>query len=97
MTASQTLLQWTDQKFDVSPFLKAPADPFHATAHGAIFAADCMKVLPLLKDEVVDTVFADPPFNLGKEYGKNTDDSLPDERYVMGEIPRPILFQSPDS
>ena len=82
MTASQTLLKWTDQKFDVSPFLKAPADPFHATAHGAIFAADCMKVLPLLKDEVVDTVFADPPFNLGKEYGKNTDDSLPDERYV---------------
>ena len=82
MTASPTLLQWTDQKFDGSPFLKAPADPFHATAHGAIFAADCMKVLPLLKDEVVDTVFADPPFNLGKEYGKNTDDSLPDERYV---------------
>ena len=82
MTASQTLLKWTDQKFNVSPFLKAPADPFHATAHGAIFAADCMKVLPLLKDEVVDTVFADPPFNLGKEYGKNTDDSLPDERYV---------------
>ena len=82
MTASPTPLKWTDQKFDVSPFLKAPADPFHATAHGAIFAADCMKVLPLLKDEVVDTVFADPPFNLGKEYGKNTDDSLPDERYV---------------
>ena len=62
--------------------MQSTADPFHSTAHGAIFAADCMKVLPLLKDEVVDTVFADPPFNLGKEYGKNTDDSLPDERYV---------------
>ena len=57
-------------------------EPFHSTAHGAIFAADCMKVLPLLKDEVVDTVFADPPFNLGKEYGKNTDDNLPGEHYV---------------
>ena len=56
MAVNRTLLKWTDQKFDVSPFLKAPADPFHATAHGAIFAADCMKVLPLLKDEVVDTV-----------------------------------------
>jgi site-specific DNA-methyltransferase (adenine-specific) len=42
-----------------------------------------MAVLPLIKDEVVDTVFADPPFNLWKAYGKNTDDSLPDERYVQ--------------
>ena len=60
MTAGQALLKWTDQKFDVSPFLNAPAEPFHATAHGAIFDADCMTVLPLLKDEVVDTVFCGP-------------------------------------
>ena len=32
-----------------------------------------MKLLPLVKDEVVDTIFADPPFNIGKEYGKNTE------------------------
>jgi site-specific DNA-methyltransferase (adenine-specific) len=31
---------------------------------------------------VVDTVFADPPFNLGKEYGKNSDDNRPDEDYL---------------
>ena len=82
MTTRQPLLKFMDQKFDVSPFLKAPEVPFHVTAHGAIFDADCMKLMRLLRDEVVDTVFADPPFNLGKEYGKNTDDSLPEERYV---------------
>ena len=70
MPMRQAHLKWTDKKFDVKPFLKAPVPPFHITAHGAIFSADCMEVLPLLKDEVVDTVFADPPFNLGKEYGK---------------------------
>jgi site-specific DNA-methyltransferase (adenine-specific) len=41
-----------------------------------------MEVLPLLKDGIVDTVFADPPFNLGKEYGKNCDDLKPDEEYL---------------
>ena len=83
---SQALLKWTDESFDVSPLLKARGRsllPFHTTAMGALYSADCMKVLPLLKDEVVDTIFADPPFNLGKEYGKNTDDSLPDERYIQ--------------
>ena len=35
-----------------------------------------MKVLPLIRDAVVDTVFADPPFNLGKKYGKNFDDEI---------------------
>ncbi|HYK62853.1 MAG TPA: DNA methyltransferase [Bryobacteraceae bacterium] len=28
-----------------------------------------MNLFAALKDECVDTVFADPPFNLGKDYG----------------------------
>lgn len=79
----QALLRWTDEKFDVSPFLKKTAKPFHTTALGALFDSDCMKVLPFIKECTVDTVFADPPFNLGKEYGDNTDDSLPDDRYIV--------------
>lgn len=82
MPSRQALLKWTEHTFDVRPFLKSPAEPFHTTALGSLFAADCMKVLPLIKDAVADTIFADPPFNLGKEYGKNTDDSLPDAHYV---------------
>jgi site-specific DNA-methyltransferase (adenine-specific) len=82
----QALLKWDDQQFDVTPFLKPVRlgpSPIHVTPHGALYAADCMKLLPLVKDEVVDTIFADPPFNIGKEYGKNTDDSLPDEHYIQ--------------
>jgi len=78
----QALLKWTDEKFDVSPFFRNPVKPFHNTALGALFDGDCMRVLPLIDDQVVDTIFADPPFNLGKEYGENTDDSLPDDRYI---------------
>ncbi|MGB6075783.1 MAG: site-specific DNA-methyltransferase [Candidatus Acidiferrales bacterium] len=30
----------------------------------------------------MDTVFADPPFNVGKAYGDNTNDRLPEEQYL---------------
>jgi site-specific DNA-methyltransferase (adenine-specific) len=78
----QALLKWTDQRFNVAPFLKTPIEPFHTTALGALFGTDCMTLLPHIRDKTVDTVFADPPFNLAKEYGKSTDDNLPDQDYI---------------
>jgi len=61
---------------------KGSPRPDYSTDLGALFFADSLKVLPLLRDHVVDTVFADPPFNLGKKYGANTDDLRPDNEYV---------------
>ena len=68
--------------FDPGPFLLRKQTPDHCTQHGALFAGDCMKFLPLIRDEVVDTVFADPPFNVGKKYGKSTNDEIPDSEYL---------------
>lgn len=80
----QSLLKWTKGTFDVRPYLKPNADinPAFASPMGAIFANDCMAVLPLVEDSVIDTIFADPPFNIGKQYGKNTDDLQPDKAYL---------------
>jgi site-specific DNA-methyltransferase (adenine-specific) len=81
----QVILKWTKEKFDIVPFISPTGNkitPIHTTSLGALFSANCMEVLPLIKDEVADTVFADPPFNLGKEYGKNTDDKKSDEQYL---------------
>jgi site-specific DNA-methyltransferase (adenine-specific) len=77
-------MKWDDLAFDVRPFLKAGTklSTAYASAFGALFAGDCMVVLPAIRDSVVDTVFADPPFNLGKEYGANCDDLKPDEEYL---------------
>lgn len=61
---------------------KGSPRPDYSTDLGALFFADSLKVLPLLRDHVIDTVFADPPFNLGKKYGANTDDLRPDNEYV---------------
>src|SRR5688572_5115609 len=78
----QRILKWNERTFDVRPLLSQPISPSHSTAYGALFAADCMKVLPAIREAVVDTVFADPPFNIGKAYGRNTNDELPDGEYV---------------
>jgi site-specific DNA-methyltransferase (adenine-specific) len=70
--------------FDVKRYLKAGAviAPVYASPCGALFAADCMMVLPHIADEVIDTVFADPPFNLNKVYGASTDDQRPKGEYL---------------
>ncbi|MGD1156493.1 MAG: site-specific DNA-methyltransferase [Terriglobia bacterium] len=80
----QSSLKLEDRTFDVASRLKngATIKPFYTSAIGALFSADCMEVLPQIRDAVVDTVFADPPFNLGKEYGDNCDDRKPDSEYL---------------
>jgi site-specific DNA-methyltransferase (adenine-specific) len=47
-----------------------------------LFEGDCLKILPSMPASAIDTVFADPPFNLGKVYGHQTDDSRADAEYI---------------
>ena len=53
-----------------------------SSRYGALYEADCLKILPCIQDGVVDTVFADPPFNLAKEYGSRVDDRRSEEDYI---------------
>lgn len=43
-----------------------------------IFNEDCLDILREIKDESIDLIFADPPYNLGKDFGNGSDkwDSL---------------------
>lgn len=43
--------------------------PALTTGLGLLYATDCFNLFAALKDNSVDSVFADPPFNLGKDYG----------------------------
>ncbi len=56
-------------------------DPFLTTPNGVLFKTDCMELLPLLRSETVNTVFADPPFNLGKDYKNGFNDRIVHEEY----------------
>lgn len=40
-----------------------------STDLGSLFEGDCLDILPYIYSQSIDTVFADPPFNLSKKYG----------------------------
>ena len=82
--ATQSALKLDENVFDYRSRFKDDfkATPSYLSSLGALFSSDCMAVLPHMKDCVVDTVFADPPFNLGKEYGANSHDLKPDAEYL---------------
>ena len=60
----------------------ASIKPYFKTDLGAVYDLDCKVFLGAIRDEVVDTVFADPPFNLNKEYGKKSTDDRAVEDYL---------------
>ncbi len=68
--------------FQPSMCLAGECEPFFVSDHGALFDGDCLEVLPKIKSDCIDTVFADPPFNLDKKYGAKSKDNLPEEKYV---------------
>ena len=61
---------------------RSQVSPNYVTSYGALFSMNCMTVLPEIKEGVVDTVFADPPFNIGKEYGISYSDNKPEAQYI---------------
>jgi site-specific DNA-methyltransferase (adenine-specific) len=80
----QSSFQFHQASFDVSRFIAQGADleAFYTTDLGALFDGDCLEILPLLANEIADVIFADPPFNLNKEYGKKTDDNRSISEYL---------------
>lgn len=54
----------------------------YRSSYGILYQGDCLNFLDTLPDTSVDLVFADPPFNLGKHYGKNISDRLESEEYL---------------
>lgn len=84
MVGRQLGLSFEDKSpFDYEPlFVGSVEQPVHVTGHGALFSLDCLPVLRQMRPNTVDTVFADPPFNLNKEYRQGTNDNLRDDHYI---------------
>lgn len=53
-----------------------------STGLGILYEGDCLQLLKYFNSETIDSVFADPPFNLSKQYGNQVNDSRPDEEYI---------------
>ena len=84
MTFVTANLPLVGESFDFSRYLQSEdlLDPYYRTDQGAVFDVDCMDFLSALNDECVDTIFADPPFNLRKMYGDKSNDNLDPSQYL---------------
>lgn len=54
----------------------------YQSEYGILYHEDCLKFLGIIPDSCADIVFADPPFNLGKDYGNGTSDMLNSSDYL---------------
>jgi site-specific DNA-methyltransferase (adenine-specific) len=66
----------------VSPKNQRMKGPFFTTSHGVLYDTDCLQVLANMKSGVIDTVFADPPFNIGKDYKNGFNDRVAKAEYL---------------
>jgi site-specific DNA-methyltransferase (adenine-specific) len=58
------------------------AAPYLTTSHGILFNSDCLEILKRIRNESVHLVFADPPFNLDKDYNNGFTDLQEEEAYL---------------
>jgi len=58
------------------------AQLFFTTCHGVLYADDCLKILGYMRHGSIDTIFADPPFNIGKDYKNGYIDKVSKAEYI---------------
>lgn len=56
--------------------------PVLQTERGRLYHGDCLAIMQLLPGNTIDLFFADPPFNLQKDYGGFVNDNLGDKQYI---------------
>jgi site-specific DNA-methyltransferase (adenine-specific) len=70
-------------RFNASAFSRnGRLRPEYATHLGALFKGDCLDILPTFEADRFDMIFADPPFNIGKGYGRRVNDRRTDDEYL---------------
>jgi site-specific DNA-methyltransferase (adenine-specific) len=62
---------------------KEKISPVFYSGNGMLYNDDCIKVMQGLKEEMIDLIFADPPFNLNKFYLSGINDSLSESDYLI--------------
>lgn len=79
-------LESLEETLDVEPSkdeeIEIP-DPIHSSESGELYKGDCREVMEGLEDESFDLIFCDPPFNLDKDYGDNSDDDVSEDEYLQ--------------
>jgi len=56
--------------------------PALSTELGVLYHGDSTAILPAIESRSIDCIFADPPFNLGKDYGQRVTDERGEQDYL---------------
>jgi len=56
--------------------------PYFTNESGTLYHADCIETMRTIPAGSVDLIFADPPFNLNKEYDPGVDDDMTMSKYL---------------
>lgn len=77
-----------DEKIDTDKFDNDDRNTEHfipafQTEFGELYNEDSLLLMKSMKSDSVDLIFADPPFNLGKNYESMIDDKLDHESYLI--------------
>lgn len=65
------------QEFAATPFIQKPKET--PQIHDQIHTADTLQILPLLPPDSAQIILVDPPYNIGKDFGNDSDKrTLPD-------------------
>lgn len=57
-------------------------DPAYQTDLGVLYQGDCLPWLKSVPSSTGHMIFADPPFNLGKDYGSSISDKMQEDDYI---------------
>jgi site-specific DNA-methyltransferase (adenine-specific) len=62
-----------------------PKDLTHCfeTSLGRLYNLDCLDLFAKISDESVNTIFADPPYNVGVDYGNGLSDAMNESDYLV--------------
>lgn len=79
---SQLLTSSSETTIKETNNIEEKFEPAFTTSLGTLYQADCIKLMRALPKESVDLVFADPPFNLDKNYESGINDKLSKQEYL---------------
>ncbi len=62
------------------------AKPYFETKSGTLYRGSCLDLFHLVPDNSIDCIFADPPFNLDKEYDEGVHDNRSYSEYINWSV-----------
>lgn len=62
--------------------MRTNLNEYFRTENEVLYCGDCLDVMTKMQSESIDLIFADPPYNVGKDYGETWNDNLPEQEYL---------------